>query len=105
MGLLIACPRCDESDHLVGKTIDTEISVTCESCGLTWVRDLQPYCDKCGSKEVRPAYEAVVAKSRGSQLSMQSAKLIYLCEHCDAVKLSQYQKTNSPLMPPQLPTE
>ena len=103
--LFIACPRCGESERLIGDSIEGEISVNCECCGLTWLRDLQPQCDKCESKDVRPAYEAVVAKSRGTQLSMQSAKLIYLCEHCDSLKLAQYQKTSSPLMPDQLPTE
>ena len=103
--VLVTCPRCGESEDLFGRTLDGEITVSCESCGLTWVRDLQPRCLKCDSKDVRPAYEAIVNKSRGTQLSMQSAKLVYLCQHCDAVVLAEYQITNSPLMPEDLPTE
>ncbi len=105
MEVLVTCPRCGESEDLVGRSLDGEITVYCESCNLTWLRDLQPRCKTCDSKEVQPAYEAVVAKSRGTQLSMQSARLVHLCEHCDAIKLAQYQITNSPLMPEDLPTE
>ncbi len=105
MDVLVACPRCGECDDLVGRSVDDQIEVECQACGLTWLRNLQPQCAKCNSRDVRPAYEAVVAKSRGTQLSMQSAKLIYLCEHCDTVKLSQYLITNSPLMPDRLPTD
>lgn len=53
---------------------------------------------------MRPAFEAVVEKSRGTQLSMQSARLIHLCPVCDAARLTDYHQTNSPLMPDALPT-
>ena len=105
MDVLVACPRCSECDELVGRSVDDQIEVEGQACGLTWFRNLQPQCAKCDSRDVRPAYEAVVVKSRGTQLSMQSAKLIYLCEHCDTVKLSQYLITNSPLMPDSLPPD
>lgn len=43
-------------------------------------------------------------KSRGTQLSMQSARTIHLCPVCDAARLADYHRTNSPLMPEELPT-
>jgi len=71
---------------------------------LEWERDLTPRCPTCGRTDVHPAFEAVVEKSRGTQLSMQSARLIHLCPACDGARLADYHQTNSPLMPAELPT-
>ncbi len=104
MDHLVVCKQCNESEELEGFTENNQISVRCLKCGLTWVRDLTPKCPKCGSSNVRPAFEAIVSKSRGTQLSVQSSKLIYLCESCDASRLKDYQTRNSPIMPKDLPT-
>jgi len=104
MSHLVMCKRCHESDDLEGFSENDQISVRCLKCGLTWVRDLTPKCLKCDSVKVRPAFEAIVSKSRGTQLSVQSSKLIYLCEDCDASRLKDYQIRNSPIMPKDLPT-
>jgi hypothetical protein len=105
MELIVCCPRCGEDENLHGEMEMGDITVHCGSCNLIWLRDLQPRCSRCDSSDVRPAHEAIVSKSRGSQLSIQSARLIYLCQKCDAAKLSHYQMTNSPIMPENLPTE
>lgn len=104
MSSLVCCPRCGEEENLTGETTDGVITVRCESCDLRWDRDTTPRCDTCGNDDVRPAFEAVVEKSRGTQLSMQSASLIHLCPVCDAARLADYHRTNSPLMPAALPT-
>lgn len=104
MASLVSCPRCGEEDDLDGESAGGVITVRCNSCGLTWERDTTPRCPSCGSEDVRPAFEAVVEKSRGTQLSMQSARLIHLCPTCDGGRLSDYHRTNSPLMPDELPT-
>ncbi|MBB33167.1 MAG: hypothetical protein CL455_05905 [Acidimicrobiaceae bacterium] len=104
MDHLVVCKQCNESEELEGFTENNQISVRCLNCGLTWVRDLTPKCKICDSSNVRPAFEAIVSKSRGTQLSVQSSKLIYLCVDCDASRLKDYQKRNSPLMPKNLPT-
>ncbi|MDH3754663.1 MAG: transposase [Acidimicrobiia bacterium] len=100
----IACPRCGETEELLGERTDDAITVTCESCGTVWDRDLSPRCDTCGSTDVRPAYQAIVEKSRGTQLSMQSVRLVHLCPICDAERLAEYQVSNRPLAPDELPT-
>ncbi|MGI9621465.1 MAG: hypothetical protein ACR2PK_01415 [Acidimicrobiales bacterium] len=105
MSTLVACPRCGEEEDLRGTNTDGVISVTCGSCDLTWDRDVQPRCPTCSSTDVRPAFEAVVEKSRGTQLSMQSARLVHLCPTCDAARLADYHRTNSPMMPSELPTD
>ena len=102
---LVSCPRCGEDENLDGRPDDDGIIViTCASCGLEWARDTTPTCGRCGGTDLRPAFEAVVEKSRGTQLSMQSARLVHLCPVCDAARLSDYQRTSSPLMPDELPT-
>ena len=104
MSSLVSCPRCGEDENLTGATVGGAITVTCGSCDLGWERDFTPRCPTCGNDDVRPAFEAIVEKSRGTQLSMQSARLIYLCPVCDAGRLTDYHKTSSPLMPAELPT-
>ena len=105
MSRLVSCARCGEDENLDGRSEDGAIIVVCGTCGLEWQRDLRPSCGTCGSLDVRPAFQAVVEKSRGTQLSMQSARLIHLCPTCDAALLADYHRTNSPLMPDKLPTE
>lgn len=104
MSRLVSCPRCSENEELDGTQRDGTIVITCRSCHLEWERDLTPRCGACGNTDVRPAFVAVVEKSRGTQLSMQSARLVHLCPTCDAGRLADYHQTNSPLMPSELPT-
>lgn len=103
MSHLVICQRCGEDEELNGKKVGDEIFVECQSCGLVWSRNLLPSCRKCSSLDVHPAFEAVVLKSRGTQLSVESSKLIYLCSSCDIARLREYQRSNSPIMPKDLP--
>jgi len=104
MSHLVVCERCGEDEDLIGKKADDEILIECQACGLIWSRSLLPRCQKCFSLEVHPAFEAIVLKSRGTQLSVESSKLIYLCTSCDAGRLREYQRSNSPIMPKELPS-
>ncbi len=101
---LVSCPRCGEEDDLDGRPDGETIVITCGRCALEWARDPRPSCERCGSTDLHRAFEAVVERSRGTQLSMQSARLVHLCPVCDAAQLQDYQRTNSPLMPEELPT-
>ncbi|MEQ9322676.1 MAG: hypothetical protein RIF41_26155 [Polyangiaceae bacterium] len=100
----IGSPRCGEVDDLHGDRAGDVITITCGACATVWDRDTSPSCGTCGSTDVRPAFEAIVEKSRGTQLSMQSVRLVYLCPRCDAERLAEYQVSNRPLPPPELPT-
>lgn len=104
MAMLVSCPHCGEEENLDGERDGDLIVVRCGECGVRWERVATPTCGTCGSTDVRPAFEAVVEKSRGTQLSMQSARLVHLCPVCDAARLADHQRTNSPLMPAELPT-
>jgi hypothetical protein len=99
----IVCVNCGETDELRGERTGEIIEITCESCGLVWTRDTTPTCSTCGSRDVRPAFQAIVDKSRGTQLSVQSMRLVHLCPHCEPEQLADYLKSNSPLTPKELP--
>lgn len=99
----IACANCGEDENLDGERDGDMISITCASCGLVWDRDLTPICDTCGSDQVRKAYRAIVDKSRGTQLSIQSMRLVYLCPECEPELLADYLASKSPLPPDELP--
>lgn len=101
----LICPRCGEDENLRGEKRDEGIVVRCEECNTEWERDFTPRCSTCGSEDVRLAFQVLVEKSRGTQLSMQSLRRVYLCPHCDTERLAEYQISNRPLPPDELPTE
>ena len=102
---LVVCPDCDEEENLVGATVDETITITCGECGRVWVRDRTPRCERCGRTDVREAMQAIVDKSRGTQLSIQSLRPVHLCPNCDSEKLATYLQSNSPLPPDELPVD
>lgn len=102
---LIVCPNCDEDEDLDGKDIDGTIHITCASCGATWERDLTPRCETCGRTDLRDALEAILDKSRGTQLSIQAMKVVWLCPDCDAEKLRRWLDSNVPLPPDTMPVD
>ena len=105
--LSVECPHCGEDERLRGdKNVSNKfehIAVVCESCGFSWTRDLTPRCMICGSVEVRPALRSIVQKSRGTQLSIESLSVEYLCPSCNSRELEAWNKSNTPLPPTELP--
>ena len=103
----LECVNCGTDEHLAGTAVADSpvIAITCERCGLAWERDTSPACKKCGRTDVRATAAVTVDKSRGSQLSIQSIRVVYLCPACDPELLAQQLQTNSPLMPEDLPIE
>lgn len=99
----ISCSNCGEDENLDGERSGETITITCGSCGLIWDRDLAPICETCGSDAVRRAFQAIVDKSRGTQLSIQSMRLVYLCPVCEPELLANYLASKSPLPPDELP--
>ncbi len=97
------CANCGEEEQLQGERSGETITITCEVCGLVWDRDLTPKCATCGRTDVHKAFQSILEKSRGTQLSIQSLRVVYLCPDCDAVQLADYVKSNSPLPPAELP--
>ena len=105
MALDISCPLCGETEDLSGVPTGELIRITCGSCSSEWDRGPTPRCPTCGTDEVRPAVQAMVEKSRGTQLSIQTLIVIHLCPTCDPARLADYNLTNAPIPPAELPTE
>lgn len=103
MSFDISCPQCGEDDDLCGARREDVIVITCGQCGLHWERDPSPRCPTCDRTDVRAAVQAVLDKSRGTQLSIQSLRVVYLCPECDAERLADWNTTNSPIPPDELP--
>lgn len=99
----VTCPSCRRDDHLAGERRGDLIRITCSACNLVWDRDPAPKCPICGSTDVRPVPQAVVEKSRGTQLSIMAMRVVYLCPTCDRDRLRDQQQTNSPLPPTENP--
>ncbi len=99
----LTCPHCSEAEELLGERDGDTITITCQRCGCVWDRDLTPVCPSCGREDVRRAFQAIVDKSRGTQLSIQSMRVVYLCPDCDPVKLRTWLDSNTPLPPDELP--
>lgn len=100
----IACPRCGESDDLEGKRTDDLIRITCGACETVWDRDPRQRCSRCDSADMYPAPVAVIEKSRGTQLSIVSTTIEYLCWNCDRDLIDDQRQSGTALMPDQLPT-
>jgi predicted RNA-binding Zn-ribbon protein involved in translation (DUF1610 family) len=100
----IVCPECGEDDDLSGTPKDDTIEITCAACGRVWERDMTPRCSTCGSENVHAALKANVERSRGTQLSIMSTEVVYLCGDCDPEIVADYRQSRSPLMPDELPT-
>lgn len=100
----IACPQCGETDDLEGERIEDLIRITCGSCETAWDRDPRQRCRRCESADMYPAPVAVIEKSRGTQLSIVSTTIEYLCWTCDRDLIDAQRQSGTALMPDQLPT-
>lgn len=105
MALDITCPICWEDDDLSGARGETEITVTCGSCGQVWTRSLERKCATCERPDLVTAPKAIVERSRGTQLSVVGMQMVELCPVCDRDDIERWQKNlPRPLMPTDLPT-
>ena len=101
----IACPRCGESEELRGSRHNRIIVLTCESCGHTWDRSVDPVCPQCGGNDMQAVPLAILEKGRGTQLSVVGTRTIHLCSECDAATLEIYHRNRpNPLLPTEIPT-
>ena len=105
MAIDVSCPRCGETDQLLGRRRNDVIALRCEACGQEWERDPSPRCASCEGNELVAAVAAIVEKGRGTQLSVVGTRVVHLCVHCDAEALARYDRNRpNPLMPSELPT-
>jgi hypothetical protein len=96
----VRCPQCGEDEELLGRRVDGEVFLTCESCGYDGPRVARRTCRTCGSDDVVDRPRAVVERSRGTQLSVVGYTTATLCKRCDADMLAH----GGAVMPDELPT-
>lgn len=105
MTLEIECPVCGETEELIGRRHDDEITSTCGNCGQVWDRPTAPVCPTYDGSDLQAVPLAIVEKSRGTQLSVVGIRIVHLCNECDAEDIRRWQD-NRPnlLLPGELPT-
>ena len=105
MSIEVVCPSCGEDDRLTGSRSGDKIRLACAACGQSWERDPSPKCGTCSGDDLQAVVQAIVEKSRGTQLSVVGTQIVHMCRTCDAVVLERYNRNRpNPLMPDQLPT-
>lgn len=86
---VVECGECGEATELSGRRSGGEIEITCNRCGHSWVRDTEPSCPTCGSRDVQAFKEPLVQRARGNAYSIVGEKTIHLCEYCDALEIDR----------------
>ncbi|MEX2254372.1 MAG: hypothetical protein WEC34_02940 [Acidimicrobiia bacterium] len=91
MPITIRCASCGEEERLRGVRDGELLVITCEACEFTWARKPGASCMSCGSAEVLVFVDALVEKSRGTQLSVTGIGEHILCADCDAEELARHR--------------
>jgi hypothetical protein len=100
----VRCPSCGEDEELSGRRTDGDIEITCHRCGYVGPRVAGRRCPTCGGADVVDRPQAMVERSRGTQLSIVGYTTVGLCRSCDADELEYSQQHNAGVLPKELPT-
>lgn len=84
----IVCVECGSDEYLRGRPHDGGlIELTCSQCDVSWLRNPQPHCERCGGDDMEAAPKVVLERSRGTQMSIQGIQREFLCRVCDAERI------------------
>ncbi len=93
----IKCPKCGETEELIGRPTEEGIKIQCESCKHSWLRDAEPQkCASCGGSDIVKRKRALTQTSRGTQLSIVGFTPILLCRQCDQ-RMLEWANTGHPV--------
>lgn len=93
----IVCIECGVDDHLTGsRTDDGLIRLRCSSCDVSWLRNPNPHCERCGGSDMEAAPKVLLERSRGTQMSIQGIQREFLCRVCDAERLANRRSGHLP---------
>lgn len=97
MPLHFECPRCGETEELVGRRGAGGIELHCERCGRTFPRDERVRCATCGGDDLVVRPQVLTQYSRGTQLSVVGWTETHCCTVCDADALARSERANGPI--------
>ncbi len=80
----VACPKCGETERLIGIGGGKTIHVVCEACGTNWTRDTEPSCGYCGAAAGRLEYTPIPLWSagRGTMRTPAGERASWYCKDC-----------------------
>lgn len=98
---VVACPVCGEDDHLAGTRDGDRITITCESCGASWDRDITPTCSLCGSTDLQGVHTSTLQeKGRGDQWAPSGIRIAWYCWSCTGMDVTSPSPVPGPNPPP-----
>lgn len=100
----VRCPSCGEQEELSGRRVDGGILLSCHACGYDGPRVAARRCRTCGGADVVERPQAMVERSRGTQLSVVGYTTTVLCRSCDAEDLAAALAHGGAVLPKELPT-
>lgn len=78
---LVECPECGETKALKGERDGQIVTIVCQSCGHTWVRD-PDVCPECGARRIVQRRMPLYQKARGTQQSIIGYSIARECQEC-----------------------
>lgn len=93
----IVCIECGRDDDLRGEPTDDDlIRLTCEACDVSWLRNPNPHCERCGGTDMEAAPQVLLEKSRGTQMSIMGIQRVFLCRSCDGDRIARQRAGHLP---------
>ena len=97
MSFVVECPACGESENLSGTQSADGITITCNACTTSWLRDSSRHCATGGGTDIAFRPRAMRQISRGTLLSIVGWANIPCCMVCDATAVERSFFTGGPL--------
>lgn len=93
----VTCPVCGSGEDLAGRRSSDGVVIDCGACGHSWVRDLTPVCEVCGSRDLVAVPTATLEEAgRGDQRTPSGIRDVYRCYACGAKDATSSSPTPDP---------
>ncbi len=93
----VTCPVCGSGEDLEGRRSDDGVVIDCGACGHSWVRDLTPVCNLCGSTDLVAVPTATLEEAgRGDQRTPSGIRDVYRCYACGTKDATSSSPTPDP---------
>lgn len=93
----VTCAACGSSEDLEGRHSADGVVIDCGACGHSWVRDLTPVCNLCGSTDLVAVPTSTLEEAgRGDQRTPSGIRDVYRCYSCGAKDATSSSPTPDP---------